>query len=307
VKNNISKGRVLVVAGIAAVGVLIGAFYLRTVPANFVRYLIWRFTSTAFVTKGQVSVGDTDIHYVSYGSGPPVLLLHGGLSNRLSWFSQLPRLVESGRRVVLPDTRGHGDSTLGSTELSYRLFAADAATVLDRLSIEKTDVVGWSDGGNTALLLGRYWPQRVRRMVLISANFNPAGLTPEAQKETSEPSRGIVRWLKRWWTGAGDRLRELEIRVKRMWQTRPNLQRADLATITAPTLVIVGEADVVSTSHACLMAEWLANGSLAIIAGGHFTPVTQAQRVNELMLEFLNPVTSVGIPAPPFMNNHPSE
>ena len=307
VKNNISRDRVLVVAGIAAVGFIIGGVYLKTIPVNFVHYLIWRLTSTTGITKGEVRVGDTDIHYVSYGSGPPVLLLHGGLSNRLSWFSQLPRLVDAGRQVVLPDTRGHGDSTLGRAELSYRLFAADAVKVLDRLSIEKTDVVGWSDGGNTALLLGRYWPQRVRRMVVISANFNPAGLTPEAQKESLEPSRGIVRWLKRWWTGAGDRLRELEIRVKRMWQTRPNLRRADLATIPAPTLVIVGEADVVSTSHARLMAEWLANGSLAIIAGGHFTPVTQARRVNDLIAEFLQPVACDGIPVLPCMRNHPSE
>jgi pimeloyl-ACP methyl ester carboxylesterase len=135
-------------------------------------------------------------------------------------------------------------------------------------------------------------------MVVISANFNPAGLTQEAKKETFESSRGIVSWLKRWWTGAGDRLGELEIRVKRMWQTRPNLRRADLETITAPTLVIVGEADVVSTSHARLMAEWLANGSLAIVAGGHFTPVTQALRVNALIDEFLKPAASDGIPAP---------
>lgn len=292
VKKQIYRGRVLVVAGIAAVGVFIGAVYLRPIPANLVRYLIWRLTSTAGITKGQVRVKDTDIHYVSYGSGPPVLLLHGGLSNRLSWFSQLPPLVDAGRQVVVPDTRGHGDSTLGDDELSYRLLAVDAARVLDRLSIEKTDVVGWSDGGNTALLLGRYWPQRVRRMVLISANFNPAGLTPEAQKDNYLPSSGIVRWLKRWWTGAGDRLRELEARVKRMWQTRPNLRQADLAAISAPTLVIVGDADLVSTSHARLMAEWLANGSLAIIKGGHFTPVTQARRVNELIAEFLSPVSS---------------
>lgn len=306
VKNIMSRSRVLVVAGLAAVGVLIGAVYLRTIPANFVHYLVWRLTSTAVITKGQVRVGDTDIHYVSYGSGPPVLLLHGGLSNRLSWFSQIPRLVDSGRQVVLPDTRGHGDSTLGRAELNYRLLAADVTKVLDHLSIEKTDVVGWSDGGNTALLLGRYWPQRVRRMVVISANFNPAGLTPEAQKENFELSRGIVRWLKRWWTGAGNRLRELENRVKRMWQTRPNLRRADLADITAPTLVIVGEADVVSTSHARLMAQWLANGSLAVIAGGHFTPVTQARRVNVLIADFLKPVASDGIPVPPRTRNHPS-
>jgi pimeloyl-ACP methyl ester carboxylesterase len=307
VKKDFTMYRVMFITGIAVIGLLLGAVYLRPIPANFLRYLIWRLTSTVGITSGHVRVGDTDIHYVSYGSGPPVLLLHGGLSNRISWFSQLPRLVDAGRQVVLPDMRGHGDSSLGSAELSYRLFASDAVKVLDRLSIEQTDVVGWSDGGNTALLLGRYWPQRVRRLVLISANFNPAGLTPEAQKETSEPSRGIVRWLKRWWTGAGDRLRELEVRVKRMWQTRPNLQRADLAAITAPTLVIVGETDVVSASHAGQMAQWLPNGTLAIVAGGHFTPVTHARQVNELIAEFLKPVASAGIPAPPFLGGHPSE
>ncbi|MEE4113235.1 MAG: alpha/beta fold hydrolase [Desulfobacteraceae bacterium] len=187
-KNTIYRRRVLVVAGIAAVCVLIGAVYLKTIPVNCVRYLIWRLTSTACVTKGAVRVGDTDIHYVSYGSGPPVLLLHGRLSSRLSWFSQIPRLVATGRQVVLPDTRGHGDSPLGRAELTYRLFAADAAMILDRLSIAKTDVV--------------------------------------------------------------------------------------------------------STSHARLMAEWLVHGSLAIVAGGHFTPVTQARRINALIAEFLGPVAS---------------
>ncbi len=274
-------------AGIAAVIVFIGAAYLTTIPANLISYLTWWINSTASTTKGQVTVGDTDIHYVSYGSGPPVVLLHGGLSNRLSWFSQLPELVESGRQVVLPDTPGHGDSTLGGDELSYRLLAADIVKIFDRLSIEKADVVGWSDGGNTALLMGRYWPQRVGRMVVISANFNPQGLTPEAQKENTQPSRGINHWWKRWWTGAGDRLHELEARVQRMWQTRPNLQRTDLAAIVAPTLVIVGDADAVATSHARQMAQWLANGSLAVIPGGHFTPVTQARRVNALIEEFL--------------------
>jgi pimeloyl-ACP methyl ester carboxylesterase len=300
VTNTIFKSLFFAAVGMAAVGALIGVLYWRIIPANFVRYLVWRLTSTASIVKGQVRAGNADLHYVSYGSGPAVLLLHGGLSNRLSWFSQLPRLVDTGRQVVMPDSRGHGDSTLGDAELSYRLLAADAVRILDRLGIEKTDVVGWSDGGNTALLLGRYWPQRVRRMVVISANASPEGLTQAAQKENSEPSRGVLRWLKRWWIGAGDRIRELETRVKQMWRTRPTLRRADLEKIIAPTLVVVGESDVVSLSHARYMAKWLANGSLAILPGGHFTPVTEARRVNALIVEFLGRAASQGDAASEF-------
>ena len=137
------------------------------------------------------------------------------------------------------------------------------------------------------MLLGLYWPQRVRRVVVLSANFSPAGLTPEAQKDTFETSSGVVYWLRRWWTGAGDRFQKLEARIKRMWRIRPNLEAADLAEIAAPTLVIVGESDIVSISHARQMSEQLAHGSLVIIPGGHFTPVTQARRVNGLIAEFL--------------------
>ena len=199
---------------LALIGIVtVCLIHWRTVSVNVARYLIWRLTSTAITVKGQVRNANANIHYVSYGSGPAVLLLHGGLSNRLSWFSQVPELVDAGWRVILPDTRGHGDSDLGSNDLSYRLLAADVVKILDRLSIRRADVVGWSDGGNTALLLARYWPERVRRMVVISANFNPEGLKPEAQEENTGPSRGIERWWKRWWTGAGDRLHELEARV----------------------------------------------------------------------------------------------
>ena len=68
----------------------------------------------------------------------------------------------------------------------------------------------------------------------------------------------------------------------------------DLAGIAAPTLVIVGDADVVSTPHARRIAKWLTNGSLAVITGGHFTPVSQARQVNELITQFLGAGTPDG-------------
>jgi pimeloyl-ACP methyl ester carboxylesterase len=278
------------------VGLLLGTLWRAPVASDFIRYAIWRLTTRTTFINGFVRANDADIHFVSYGSGPAVLLLHGGLSNRLSWFAQLPWLVEAGRRVVVPDTRGHGQSGLGNGELSYRLLATDAIAVLDKLGIARTDIVGWSDGGNTALLLGLYWPRRVRRIVAISANFNPAGLTPEVHHETYESSRGLAYWFRRWWTGAGEHLKALEKRIKRMWRKWPKLQAVDLKRITAPTLVIVGERDVVSVAHARQMAKELGNGSLATIPGGHSTPVTQSRRVNHLIAAFLGIETPFVIP-----------
>ena len=269
-------------------GLIFGILWLRPISTDFIRYLIWRWSTTAVTSKGYVHTGGADIHYISFGHGPAVLLLHGGLSNRLSWFAQLPWLVASGRRVVLLDTRGHGQSELGPEALSYRLLAADAIAVLDTLGIARTDIVGWSDGGNTGLMLGLDWPQRVRRIVAISANFSPAGLTRQARDEELAPSRGLAYWWRRWWTGAGERLRMLEAKIKRMWRSRPNLQLSDLRRIATPCLVIVGEADVVSLAHARQMAENLIHGTLAIVPGGHFTPVTHARRVNALIAGFFD-------------------
>ncbi len=263
----------------------------------FFRYLRWSVAQRASAVQGQVRSEGSTIHFVSYGSGPPVLLLHGGLSNRLAWFSQIPWLVESGHRVVVLDVRGHGISGLGRKELNYRLLACDAVGVLDQLKIDRTDVIGWSDGGNTALLLGMGWPERVGKMVLISANFNPSGLTPEMLEDTYSQSSGPALWFKRWWTGAGERVSQLERRVKRMWRTFPMLQPDDLRKISAPVLVIVGRHDVVSTAHARKMAEALPHGELEIIPGGHSTPITHSIQVNAAIATFLDvPILGESIP-----------
>jgi len=278
----------LVVAGLFLTALTIGLIVFSPIPAHFFRYLIWRLNVGVATSHGSVAAGEARIHYVCYGRGPTVMLLHGGLSNRLSWFSQLPWLVASGRQVVVLDTRGHGDSTIGSSELTYRLLASDAVAVLDHLHIQKTDIIGWSDGGNTALILGLYWPQRDHRLVTISANYHPSGLTAEARQAADEKKSGVGLWFSRWWTGAGKHVEELEKRIKRMWRTRPNLQPVELYSIQAPTLVIVGEADDVMTAHARQMTDSLPHGRLEIIPGGHFTLLTHPGLVNGLIAAFLD-------------------
>ncbi|GEM_PF-1148242 len=263
-----------------------GYVLLKPIPGAFAHYLAWTMTPSATALRGSAKTEDATIHYVSYGCGPAILLLHGGLSNRLIWFSQIPWLVAAGRQVVLPETRGHGDSELGSQELNYRLLASDAIHVLNKLNIQQADVIGWSDGGNTALQMGHYWPQRVKRIVAISANFNPSGLIPEALGETHTQARGLEYWFKRWWTGAGRRLVILEKRVKRMWLTRPMIKPIELKEIALPTLVIIGEQDIISIGHAKQMAELLPHGFLEVIPGGHYMPVTHSVQVNKAIAKF---------------------
>jgi pimeloyl-ACP methyl ester carboxylesterase len=259
-----------------------------SIPGNFIYFLWWRATTPFTLLKGSIRSGDADIHYRSYGEGPAVLLLHGGLSHRLSWFSQVPWLVAGGRQVIMLDTRGHGASGLGEHDLSYHLLASDAVQVLQQLRIPRTDVIGWSDGANTALLLSHAWPELVDKIVAISGNSDPTGLTSAAQEENYQQSRGPRYWLKRWWTGTGKHFTELEKRINLLWRTGPRLTPADLRTMKAPTLLIIGEHDLITPEHARQLADLIPRGSLAMIpAGGHATLISHAVQVNSLIGKFL--------------------
>jgi len=266
--------------------------WFRPMSVNTLNYLIWKTSTSTQVKTGNIEYQGAKIHYVSYGQGEPVLLLHGGLSNKLSWFSQIPWLVSSGRRVILIDTRGHGYSTKGHSKLSYQIFAEDTLQVLDKLGIQRTDVVGWSDGGIIALLLGLEAPQRIGKIIAISANFHPSGVLPETDSTPSVAEHFLLKpvtdWVRGIWSGAGEQHPSLEAEIKTLWHTEPQLGQADLQAITAPTLVVVGENDIIDLKHSNELARLLANGRIEVITGaGHAAPLTHAQQINQLIASFL--------------------
>ena len=280
----------LVVAGLLLGGIAVSAFYFMPISNHFARYLWWRLTTDVAATSGDVFSRDTKIHYTVYGDGTPILLLHGGLSNKLSWFSQLPVLSDCGYRLILLDSRGHGLSGLGNAELSYRLLADDALAVLDRLNVQQADVLGWSDGANTALLLAGRWPKRVGKIVAISGNSSPQGLTVAARQQNLEQPTGITYWLYRFWTGAEDKFLELVNRLKHLWRHGPVIPDTTLKDIKSRVLLIVGDHDVVTVEHAQDMNKLLPDSRLHIVRdGGHSTLITHATEVNKQILDFLGP------------------
>src|SRR5262245_2214151 len=119
---------------------------------------------THFATEGTPSLPPADqeghvahegarIWHASYGQGPPVVLLHGGLGHSGNWAYQLQALLGAGYRVILIDSRGHGRSTRDDRPYTYELMASDVLAVMDELNIDKAGFVGWSDGACIALVL----------------------------------------------------------------------------------------------------------------------------------------------------------
>src|SRR5919109_2576593 len=125
--------------------------------------------------QGYVEHDGAQIWYATYGSGSPVILLHGGLGHSGNWGYQVPALVGSAYRAVLIDSRGHGRSTRDARPFTYELMASDVSAVMDALHLEKAGLVGWSDGACTALILASKAPTRVAGVFFFACNMDPSG------------------------------------------------------------------------------------------------------------------------------------
>src|SRR5215212_5912754 len=110
--------------------------------------------------QGYVEHDGAQIWYAAYGTGSPVILLHGGLGHSGNWGYQVPVLVGNGYRTVVIDSRGHGRSTRDARPYTYERMVSDLVAVMDRLHLEKAALVGWSDGACIALILASHAPAR---------------------------------------------------------------------------------------------------------------------------------------------------
>src|SRR6266508_1276973 len=183
--------------------------------------------------QGYVECDGARIWYATYGSGPPVILLHGGLGHSGNWGYQVPALLRSGYQVVVIDSRGHGRSTRDARPFTYELMASDVLAAMDTLNIEKAALVGWSDGACTALVLASNDPARAAGVFFFACNMNPSG-TKEIEF-TPTLKRCFGRHVKDYQalSATPDQFDEFSEEVGLMQRTQPNYSARDLAQIHA--------------------------------------------------------------------------
>src|SRR5579862_1962821 len=137
-------------------------------------FIAWKTTSREAHGGQTLDVDGVKIYYETYGSGPPVLVLHGGTAFLETMHYQITALATH-HFVIAPDSRGHGRSTDPPGPLHYHDMAEDMIGLMDHLHIAKADLVGWSDGGIIGLDLAIHHPERIGWMVVIGSNFDLSG------------------------------------------------------------------------------------------------------------------------------------
>lgn len=222
------------------------------------------------------------------GSGPPLLLLHGGLSNSDELLNSIGRGLSESYRVVAFDRRGHGYTADTDAAFHYAGMAAETIGVLEKVVGGAAHVVGWSDGGIVALLVALQRPDLVRKMVVIGTNFHYDGMMPLEMDPDSPMARELGRaYIERSPDGAGH-LDEVFSKSFAMFSAEPTLTAADVARISSPVLVVSGDDDLVSLPHTVALYEALPEGQLAVVPGAsHALPLEQPDAVNAHILKFL--------------------
>lgn len=242
--------------------------------------------------QGYVEHDGARIWYAAYGSGKPVILLHGGLGHSGNWGYQVPALVSSGYRAIVIDSRGHGRSTRDTRPFTYELMAADVVAVMDRLQLEKAALVGWSDGACTALVLSAHTPSRVAGVFFFACNMDPSG-TKEIEFDPIL-NRCFSRHVQDYkqLSATPDQFDEFSAAVGLMQQTQPNYSAHDLAQISVPVTIVQSEHDeFIKRAHAEYLAQSIPDAEfIELPEVSHFAPLQRPAQFNRTILTFLDKV-----------------
>lgn len=244
------------------------------------------------VDDGIVSHQEAQIWYSQYGSGPTVILLHGGLGHSGNWGYQVPALVDGGYHVVLIDSRGHGRSTRDARPFSYELLASDVLAVIDALRIERVGLVGWSDGACTALVLAAMAPSRVAGVFFFACNMDPSGTKeiefgPILQRCFARHTQDYTQL-----SPTPDQFDILVEDIGLMQRTQPNYTAQDLAAISVPVAIVQSEYDeFIKREHAEYLARAIPNAQFVLLNGvSHFAPLQRPAQFNHALLTFLDTI-----------------
>jgi len=214
-----------------------------------------------------------EVHGDAHEHSRPLVLIHGGGSTIESNWSHILPLLSRSRQVIAIEEQGHGHTKAIDRPFTFENSADDVAALLDYLKIDKADIMGFSNGGNITLRLGLRHPNKVNKLVAISCMYRRDGMVtgfwdgfkkpdismmPEPLKEADRKINPDPQHLQQ--------LFDQDVKRMATFQDWPD---TDLTSIAAPTLVMIGDRDVVLPEHAIKMSRLLPKGRLMIVPGDH--------------------------------------
>ncbi len=241
------------------------------------------------VESGYAPVNGIEMYYAVYGEGDPILLIHGGLGHADLWANQVIELSRT-HKVIVADSRGHGRSTRNEQPYGYSIMASDYLALLDYLKIDKTALVGWSDGGIIGLDIAINHPERLTKLFAHAANVTVDGVDPAVATNATFNSY-IERAGKDYKrvSKTPDQYDSFVEQISKMWATEPAWTKEQLAAIKVPTAIVVGDHDeAITRAHTDYMASAIPGSKLIILPeASHFAMLQDPTGYTKAVVDFL--------------------
>jgi len=235
-----------------------------------------RKVASKFVTANNIS-----IHYQEFGKGDTLLLLHGNSESLQSFSKQIPELSKY-FYVIAMDSRGQGLSSRDDRKYTYELMADDVVAFLDALSINRVNIVGWSDGGNIGLIVAMNNPHKVKKLAVMGANLynDETAIEPKINR--------ILRKRLTALKASNKPSDKFGLEMTELLLYEPRINPDSLAKIQCPTLVMAGSKDMIKEGHTKLIASKIKDSKLTIFnPGTHYAPLQIPEKFNAAVVEFM--------------------
>lgn len=285
--------------GAALVGVAIPAVTEAATPAAAV--------AAKPSKSGYVEANGIRYYYEIRGEGAPLLLLHGGLGST-DMFGPLYPTLTARHQIIAVDLYGHGRTALTDRPFSLEGMGADMDAVLKELGYGKVDVMGYSMGGGVAFQLAAQHPERVNRLVLVSAGYAQDGFYADMLKQQAQVSAAAAEFMKntpmyQGYVAVAPRPQDFPklLDVIGDYMRKPYDFSTDVAKLTMPTLLVFGDADMYRPEHEVKffqllgggqkdggwMREGMSKNRLAILPGRTHYDIFLAPELSQTALTFL--------------------
>jgi pimeloyl-ACP methyl ester carboxylesterase len=255
------------------------------------------------MTDKYVQANGINIHYEEFGSGAPLIVLHGGSGTLEEWRPMIPSF-EPHFHVYALDSRAHGKTNNPTGKLSYRMMADDVAAFIKALDIPRPLVCGYSDGGQIALELAMRHPGLTRALVVGAAwyKFSDAYVNALKSWGFERPGEYDFDWVQEnfphfvedWKThhrqnDDPEYWKSLLLQISELWLTPLNYTEADFKQITDPVLILIGDRDgMIPLDDAIEMYQMIPKAELAVLPNmDHLGVIMNPETFIHIILEFL--------------------
>jgi len=216
--------------------------------------------------SGHAAVNGLNYYYAVYGTGEPLLLLHGGLFHTELFGLTLTKLAQN-RQVIGVDLQGHGRTALGDRQISLIDMGNDMAGVLKKLGYDKVDVLGYSMGGGVAFQFAAQHPKMVRRLVLVSTPFSQDGFYPEMLPQQAAVGAAMAEQMKetpmyKSYVAIAPHPEDFPKLLDQMgaYMRKSYDWSADVKKLTMPVMLIYGDSDMFRPEHEVKFYQLLGGG-----------------------------------------------